>query len=199
MVSVNNDVTPPIVNIITPINGAVISGSTITVVASASDNVAVDSVQFELDGNNLGPEDSASPYSSTFNTTTFTNGMHTLTATARDPIANQGASAPVLVNINNPLPDSTPPAVNINSPMNGVNVPRNSNLNINATATDNVRVARVDFYSNGSIIGSDTNGPFSYTWRVPGAPNKQYRLQAKATDAAGNSTTSSTITIRSRP
>ena len=53
---------------------------TVTVSATASDNVGVAGVQFKLDGANLGAEDTTAPYSVTWNTTTATNGSHTLTA-----------------------------------------------------------------------------------------------------------------------
>jgi hypothetical protein len=56
------DVTPPTVSMTAPANGATISGKTVTVSATASDNVAVTSVQFKLDGANLGAADTATPY-----------------------------------------------------------------------------------------------------------------------------------------
>ena len=59
-----------------------------TVSANAADNVGVAGVQFKLDGANLGAEDTASPYSASWNTTTATNGSHTLTAVARDAAGN---------------------------------------------------------------------------------------------------------------
>src|SRR5262249_18613675 len=80
---VTADTTAPTVSLTSPTAGATVSG-TITVSANASDNVGVVGVQFKLDGANLGAEDTASPYSVTWNTTTVTNGSHTLTAVARD-------------------------------------------------------------------------------------------------------------------
>src|SRR5438046_7045082 len=48
-VTVANDITPPTVSITSPANGATVSG-TITVTASAADNVGVAGVQFRVDG-----------------------------------------------------------------------------------------------------------------------------------------------------
>ena len=62
------DTTPPTVAISTPSAGATVSG-TVTVAASASDNVGVASVQFKLDGVNLGAKDTIAPYSIAWNTT----------------------------------------------------------------------------------------------------------------------------------
>src|SRR5215467_1095287 len=62
------DTTPPTVSITAPSNGATVSGA-IAVSASASDNVGVAGVQFQLDGANLGAEDTSAPYSISWNTT----------------------------------------------------------------------------------------------------------------------------------
>ncbi len=87
------DAIAPTVSITAPTNGATVSG-TITVSASASDNVGVVGVQFKLDGANLGTEDTTSPYSISWNSTTTTNGSHSLTATARDAAGNSTTSSP---------------------------------------------------------------------------------------------------------
>ena len=81
------DITPPTVAITAPIANATVS-NTVTLTATASDNVAVSDVQFQLDGVNLGPDLTAPPYSITWNTTTASNGIHNLTAIARDTSHN---------------------------------------------------------------------------------------------------------------
>ena len=92
------DGTPPTVSVNSP--GATVSG-TVTVSANAADNVGVAGVQFFVDGNALGAEDTTSPYSVSWNTTTVANGSHALTARARDAAGNQTTSAPVNVTVNN--------------------------------------------------------------------------------------------------
>ena len=87
--------------------------------------------------------------------------------------------------------DTTAPTVSITNPANGAIVARKSNVNITATATDNVGVTRVDFLVNGALQCSDTTAPYSCTWRVPAAMNKNHQLQARAFDAAGNVGTAS--------
>jgi hypothetical protein len=79
----------------------------------------------------------------------------------------------------------------ITNPANGAIVARKANLIISATASDNVGVTRVDFLVNGALQCSDTTAPYSCTWRVPGAMNKTYQLQARAFDQAGNAGTAS--------
>jgi len=107
-VSTSSDITPPTVSITSPSSGSTVSG-TITVSATASDNVAVAGVQFKLDGANLGVEDTTSPYSISWNTTAVSNGSHTLTATARDTSGNQTTSNSITITVNNVIA-TTPPS-----------------------------------------------------------------------------------------
>lgn len=104
------DITPPAVSIASPAGGATVSG-TVSVSASASDDVGVAGVQFRLDGANLGAEDTTAPYSASWNTALATNGTHALAATARDAAGNTAASPSVSVTVSNAPPTSAiPPA-----------------------------------------------------------------------------------------
>jgi glucose/arabinose dehydrogenase len=95
-----NDPTPPMVNITVPANGAAVQ-SIVTVTASASDNVGVAGVQFQVDGTDAGAEDTQSPYTFQWDTRSAANGAHTLTARARDAAGNLATSAPISVNVTN--------------------------------------------------------------------------------------------------
>jgi hypothetical protein len=92
------DTTAPSVAITSPQNGATVSG-TIPIVASASDNIGVAGVQFFVDGVAAGTEDTTSPYSFGWDTTTASAGTHTLTAVARDAAGNTTTSASVSVSV----------------------------------------------------------------------------------------------------
>ncbi len=94
------DTTPPTVSLTAPASGATVSG-TIPVSATASDNLGVSGVQFKLDGVNLQAEDATSPYSINWNTTSSTNGSHTLVAVARDAAGNRATSTPRTVTVSN--------------------------------------------------------------------------------------------------
>ncbi|MGA7206426.1 MAG: Ig-like domain-containing protein, partial [Specibacter sp.] len=100
------DATPPTVAIINPTPGQSVSG-VITVSANASDNVAISSVQFLLDGKPLGTAAGASPFATSWNTTAAAAGAHTLSAVARDPSGNLGTTATVPVTVQNPGPPMT--------------------------------------------------------------------------------------------
>src|SRR5437879_1614310 len=102
-----------IVTITAPADGATVSG-TVPVTASVTivGSLTVAGVQFKLDGNNLGAEDTSAPYSVSWNTTTASNASHTLTAVARDGLLGTlWSSNPVTVTVFN---DTTPPTVRIN-------------------------------------------------------------------------------------
>jgi hypothetical protein len=109
------DTTPPTVSLSVPANGATVTGASVTVSATASDNVGVSGVQFKLDGANLNSEDTSSPYSITWNSTTAANGSHTLTAIARDAAGNTTVSTSRTVTVSN---TSTPKPADIDK--NGV-------------------------------------------------------------------------------
>jgi hypothetical protein len=96
------DTTPPTVSLTAPASGAAVSG-TVTVSASASDNVGVVGVQFKLDGANLGAEDTTAPYSVAWNTTAAAAGSHTLTAVARDAAGRVTTSVARTVTVSNGL------------------------------------------------------------------------------------------------
>ena len=98
--AVSTDTTPPTVSITSPSSGSAVSG-TITVAASASDNIAVASVQFQVDGTNVGAIDTSSPYNYSLNTSTLSNGTHDLTAVATDTSGNQATSISVPITVSN--------------------------------------------------------------------------------------------------
>ena len=95
------DTEPPTVSIVNPTAGEIVSNTT-QVSADASDNVAVASVQFYLDGKALGAPVTKPPYAISWDTTEASNGSHTLTATATDTSGNVGHSTPVGLTVQNP-------------------------------------------------------------------------------------------------
>ena len=101
------DSAPPTISITSPSNGTTVSGAAVAVSANAADNVGVAGVQFKLDGANLGAERTSAPYSANLDSTTLTNGSHTLTAVARDAAGNQ-TTATTSVVVSNSTSTVTP-------------------------------------------------------------------------------------------
>src|SRR6185295_2822114 len=174
-----------------PTNSATVSG-TVTISATASDDVGVVGVQFKVDGANRGAEDTSAPYSKSWNTTTFANGTHVLTAVARDAAGHTTTSSAVTVTVNNI--DTTPPSVSMTAPANGSTV--SATVTLTANASDNVRVVGVQFKVDGVNVGAeDTTSPYSAPWNTTSAANGSHTLTAVARDAAGNSRTSAAFTV----
>jgi hypothetical protein len=94
-------VTGPNVSMTSPAPNATVSANS-TVSATTSDlNSSVTGVQFLLDGSNLGARVTAPPYSLTWNTTTATMGVHTLSATVFDSAGLSANAAPITVTVDN--------------------------------------------------------------------------------------------------
>lgn len=93
--------------------------------------------------------------------------------------------------------DNISPAVSITSPGNGATVSRSSTVSIQAAASDNIGISKVEFYVNGGLKCSDTLAAYSCNWKVSGKPNASYNLTAKAYDTSGN-TSSNSITVIAR-
>ena len=185
------DITPPTATMTGPSGGAQVGGS-VALSASAADNVAVAGVRFHVDGVAVGVEDTAAPYTFTWNTVGVSNGSHALTAVARDAAGNLGTSPVVTVQVMN---DTTLPTATVTSPAAGAQV--SASVVVSATATDNVAVAGVRFHVDGVAVGvEDTTVPYSHTWNTVGASNGLHALTAVARDTAGNLRTSAVVTVQ---
>src|SRR5688572_6920192 len=82
-----------VVTVTAPADRATVSGTT-TVRAQVSiiGALTVSSVQFKLDGHAIGAPDTSAPYSIAWDTRTASNGLHNLTAWARDALGVQWES-----------------------------------------------------------------------------------------------------------
>ncbi|MFL6656109.1 MAG: Ig-like domain-containing protein [Sulfurifustis sp.] len=181
------------VNVTSPADGATVTGTT-TVTASVTvvGALVVGGVQFKLDGANLGAEDTQAPYSVSWNTTTATNGKHTLTAVGRSLLGLRVTSAPVTVTVAN---DVMPPVVNITAPTTNSTVA--GTITVSADASDNVGVKGVQFKLDGANLGAeDTTAPYSIAWDTTGAADATHTLTAVARDAAGNIGTSVPVSVK---
>jgi subtilisin family serine protease len=192
------DTVPPIVSLLAPLDGSVVSG-TATVDAAASDDVGVVKVDLYLDGA-LFVSDSASPYSFALDTSTLSNGKHVLQAMASDAAHNSTMSAPVTVTVDNTPADTTPPVVSMGTPASGATV--SGTTSVSASATDNVGVTKVELYIDGALYGTDTTAPYSFSWDTNPSNNGVHTLKLVASDLAGNvgeATRTVTVTNKHAP
>src|SRR6185437_14673561 len=179
----------PAINIVSPTGGN-LSG-TVTLTANATSTIGIATVQFQLDGTNIGP---AMPgpgpmFSTSWNTASVSPGVHTLTATATDTLGQKTTSAGVSIQL------APAPSVTITNPTGG-NLSGTVTLTANATST--VGIASVQFQLDGLNLGSTITGAgptFSMPWNTASASNGTHTLTAIATDTLGQKTTSTGVTI----
>jgi hypothetical protein len=184
--------TAPTVSLSAPANNATVSG-TQAVSANATDDKAGVSVQFKLDGANIGAADTTAPYSVNWDTTTATNATHTLTAVATDSDNVSTTSSTVSVTVNN-APPVPGPTVSITSPASGATV--STTVDVTADATDTGAVTGVQFKLDGANLGAAvTTAPYTFSWDTTTATNGNHNLAAVATNAAGGTTTSTAVPV----
>jgi thermitase len=171
------DTLPPEAVLVAPSDGAVLAG-TVSVAASASDDVGVTQVEFYADGRLLGT-DTVAPYACPWYTQYENDGWHTLAVLAYDAAGNAGPSLPVAVCI-----DNTPPAIDIISPAPGAAV--SAITPVEAAAADQVRVARVEFYLDSSRTATTYAWPYIWNWDTAQCVNGWHTILARAVDDAGN-------------
>jgi subtilisin family serine protease len=216
-VTINKDATTPVVPsgascggapppppalaaaITSPASGMTVSG-TVTVSMSAS-NAQGSPTQFVLKQDNATTISSQSVTGSTataaWNTTGVAAGSHTLNLTVTDG-AGRTATAAVTVTVSNGGGDTTPPTVTISKPSNGAWT--GNSIDVTATAGDNVGVASLTFYGDGTqfaqvACGGGTSCTSTQWWLTGSLPSGQHTITVVATDVSGNKATSSPVVI----
>ena len=120
------------------------SAQTVTVSASASDNVGVTRVEF-YDGTTLKGADTIAPYSYAWTISSADNGSYSWTAKAYDAAGNVTTSGALSRTVNIALDDTTPPTVCISTVPAGPTYTSAQTVTVSASASDNVGVTRVEF------------------------------------------------------
>jgi Big-like domain-containing protein len=106
------------------------------------------------------------------------------------------ASAPSPVDL--PGLPTLPPVVTLTSPANGATFTAPATITMTALAADpELRMARVEFYSGSTLLGTDTSSLYSFTWSS--VPAGSYTLTAIAFDADGGQATSAAVSITVQP
>lgn len=88
--------------------------------------------------------------------------------------------------------EQVPPTVSITSPADAGSV--GGVVPITVDAADNVGVARVEFFVNGVLTGTETEAPYVHLWDTHAVPGT-YTLMVKAYDEAGNVSLPSSKTV----
>ena len=91
--------------------------------------------------------------------------------------------------------DTIAPTIAITSPANGAKVKGIVTIKTNAADTGGSGLATVAFYVDNVLIGTDTAGPWQFSWSTKNATKGSHTLAAVATDRSGNKTAAKTITV----
>ncbi len=185
------DTTPPVVSFSSATASTTTAGQVSLVVQASDADSDIQNVKLYVDNSGTGTvyaTESAAPYE--FNVTGLSPGIHTFVARATN-----GDSLTAITTVTSvTVPDLTAPTgVSISSPSNNATV--SGSITVTANASDNVAVARVEFFVDGQSKGSDTNSPWTNTINTTSLSNGAHQLTVKAFDAANNQTTSGVVAI----
>jgi Bacterial Ig domain len=187
-VTLGADAVAPAVSLAASPLAVVAPGST-TLTATASDAVGVTKVEF-FRGATLIGTDATAPYTQTVNFTPADVGSVAFTAKAFDAANNSTTSAVVNVAVN---ADTAPPTVALLANPATVLVPGPTTLQ--ATASDNIGVTKVEFFRGATLIATDNAAPFQTTVNLTNADLGTVAFTAKAFDAQNNSTTGAVVNV----
>jgi hypothetical protein len=93
-----------------------------------------------------------------------------------------------------PAGDTTDPTVSVSALPSTVN----RTIDIEATADDAVGVTEVEFFVDGTSVGTDSSSPYTASWDTSTVDDGDHEITAVARDAAGNSGTSAPVTAAVR-
>ena len=188
--SMYGDTAAPEVTITNPVDGAVVGGI-ISINASASDNIGVTKVEIIVDNSVVATLDS-SPYTTSLDTALLSDGDHTISAKAYDAAGNNKTSSVVNITVENI--DITPPEVSLLTPTAGSEL--KGDVALTASATDNVAIAKVEFFYGSTKIGESTSSPYTINWDTTSLADGNYSLRVEATDTSDNTAMSWMVKVK---
>ncbi len=89
--------------------------------------------------------------------------------------------------------DTTPPTVSLTS--SSTDVTAAGNITLTATVSDDIGVSRVEFYEGANLLATVTAPPYTHTLGLTSLNSGTHSYTAKAYDAAGNSATSTAVSV----
>ncbi len=194
------DTVRPVIVIAQPAEGQKFNVTAINVAGTASDDAGLAKVEVRI---NSGAWKAASGTTAWSSSVTLVNGSNRIDAMATDTSGNT-ATASVNASYEEPAPpppppppvDTTPPSISITTPPEGT-IFTSADITVNGTASDNVRVARVELRVGTGAWGL-ASGTGNWTILLALAEGKN-TIEARATDGAGNIRNASLSVMYSRP
>ncbi|MEV6417560.1 polysaccharide deacetylase family protein [Kribbella sp. NPDC051718] len=153
------------------------------------DNSAVASTRYTTDGSDPTSSATAADYTGPFTVDASTTVQYYSTDVDgnAEPVKSQSVRI-----------DAVAPTVELTSPVADSSYRRGTSIPLSATAadTDGSGIARVVFRDGSSTLRTDTSAPYSWNWSTSNNTRTgAHTLTAVATDAAGNTLTSASVTI----
>jgi hypothetical protein len=181
----------PTIAITSPSNGQDVSGSVLLTAKPKDGGTAIRSVQYRLDGIDLGGLVTEPPYRLRWDSSTVPDGLHAIVAFATNDLGGYGESELVEVYTVN----HSPPAVTILAPADGATVSGNVEVAAMVMDTEGSRV-EVTYLLNGSPLGWPvTRAPYGMRWDTRAVPDGAVTLTAVVTDDSGERGTSAPVTV----
>jgi glycerophosphoryl diester phosphodiesterase len=216
------DPTPsaPIVSMSAPTASSTVSGTT-TISANASDAGAITSVQFQLNGANLGNAVTSAPYSLDWDTTAVADGTYTLRAVATNSASLQTTSQQVTVTVKNTV--TVPPTTveyvinksfesditgwtglwSANSKSTRIAGGYDGGYSIRSVNTSSAAAAH-GFTTKPEVLDGVTNATVAgkayaaTAWVRPDSVGQKLNLYVRERDIAGNTVGSKTVTVTTK-
>jgi uncharacterized protein YkwD len=186
-VIVNNTSKPPVIGILQPAVGALISGL-VSVSGTASDAVKLVSVDVAVDGGTPATPQGRESWFYSLDTTRLTNGSHTITARATN-VFGLLTVATITVTVSNGA-SSQPPTISIAQPANGATV--SGTVSIQGTASDAAALVSVKLSVDGGTPVAVTGlQNWTYGLDTTKLSNGTHTLLATAANQAGLTATAS--------
>ena len=197
------DSTAPTGAVTAPAAAANIRGTVSVTSNSADAGSGVASAQFQTSPagagtwSNLGAADTVTPYATSWDTTTFTDGLYDVRVITTDNVGNTFTSATIA----NVRVDNTAPTGAVTAPVSSANVKGTFTVTANS-ADAGSGVANAQFQTSpagtntwSNLGAADTTSPYSVSWvTTTGFPDGLYDLRVVTTDKSGNTFTSATTT-----
>jgi len=188
-----DDSSAPQISILSPAAGATVSG-VVDISVTSQDNVGVERLELWLNGAKAG-ESPGPSVDFSVDTRLYADGTLQVEVRGFDAAGNMGSASRSLQVMN--AADTTAPVAVITSPKNGA-VIKGKNVNVGATATDNVGVVRLELYIDGALYAASSTSSATFKWNLSGYAKGSHTLQLVARDLAGNVGVSSLVTVTLR-
>ncbi len=181
------DILPPVVVVIYPYPGQVVSGQ-LNVIVSATDDDEVAAIDLYIDDKKVDSQ-SGNKLSYLWNTAPIAdNRDHHVRALAVDKSGNIGYSERVIVRVAKGIvADTLAPTVQILYPPDGATLQGNRTITIVASVKDESDIDNVVFYIDGIEKATVTTPPYQYNWDLtPYTDGNVHTIFITAQDVAGN-------------